>query len=97
MVISSIWRLRFHFLRDENGQAIGIMGITRDITDKVKAEEALSFASLIINNSPVVAVLWENKKNRRAIYVSENSEKVLGYKQLILWPISQTSKNSPSE
>lgn len=68
------------FLRNENGQAIGIMGITRDITDKVKAEEALSFASLIINNSPVVAVLWENKKNGRAIYVSENSEKVVGYK-----------------
>ncbi len=55
------------------------MGITRDITDIVKAEEALSYASLIIKSSPVVAILWENKNNGRAIYVSENCEKVLGY------------------
>jgi PAS domain S-box-containing protein len=68
------------FIRNNAGEAIGVMGITRDITDKVKAEEALSYASLIIKNSPVVAILWENKNNGKAVYVSDNCEKVLGFK-----------------
>lgn len=67
------------FLRDQSGQATGIMGVTRDITDKVKAEESLRQASLIIKNSPVVAILWENTAEKPTLYISENCEILFGY------------------
>ncbi len=39
---SSIWgEVKTSFLRDETGQAIGILGVTRDITERMKAREAL--------------------------------------------------------
>ncbi len=39
---STIWgEVKTSFLRDETGKAIGILGVTRDITERIKAREAL--------------------------------------------------------
>ena len=39
---STVWTEdRMTFLRDENGEAIGILGVTRDITERKHAEDAL--------------------------------------------------------
>lgn len=67
------------FLRDHTGQATGIMGVTRNITEKVIAEESLRQASLIIKNSQVVAILWENTPEKGIVYISENCASLFGY------------------
>jgi PAS domain S-box-containing protein len=39
---STIWtEAKMSFLRDQNGQPLGIIGVTRDISDRKKAEEAM--------------------------------------------------------
>ncbi len=39
---STVWtETRASFLRDQNGQAVGILGVTRDITERMRAEEIL--------------------------------------------------------
>ncbi|MFV2082215.1 MAG: PAS domain S-box protein, partial [bacterium] len=39
---STIWgEVKTSFLRDETGKAIGILGVTRDITERIKARKAL--------------------------------------------------------
>ncbi|MFO7665098.1 MAG: PAS domain S-box protein [Desulfobacterales bacterium] len=39
---STVWtEVKFSFIRDENQQAVSILGLTRDITERKRAEEAL--------------------------------------------------------
>ena len=39
---TTVWtEVNFSFIRDENNQSVGIMGVTRDITDRKKAEDEL--------------------------------------------------------
>ena len=39
---TTVWtEVKFSFIRDENQQAVGIMGLTRDITERKKVEDAL--------------------------------------------------------
>jgi len=47
-----------------------------DITERKKAEEALSEAHNIINRSPVVAFLWKNEEGWPVEFVSENVKKL---------------------
>ncbi len=50
-----------------------------DITERKKAEEALSEAHNIINRSAVVAFLWKNEVDWPVEFVSENVKKLTGY------------------
>jgi len=50
-----------------------------DITERKKAEEALSEAHNIINRSPVVAFLWKKEEGWPVEFVSENVKKLFGY------------------
>ena len=56
---------RIKFLRDENGAPIGLLGITRDITDRRKAEEALrkseALLDSIIEQSPFSMWISDNE------------------------------------
>ena len=39
---TTVWtEVKFSFIRDENQRPVGILGVTRDITERKKAEESL--------------------------------------------------------
>ena len=49
---TTVWtEVRVSFIRNENQQPMGILGVTRDITERKKAEEALRIAKSISSGS----------------------------------------------
>ena len=54
-------------------------GFFLEITEKKRAEQKLIHATNIINASPAVAFLWQNKANWPIEYVSENVKTLFGY------------------
>lgn len=59
-----------------NGKIIGLIGIFWDITEHKNKEVELT---KIIERSPIVTVLWQNKENWPIEIISSNAFKVLGY------------------
>ncbi len=79
---STVWtEARAGFLRDQNGQPVGIWGSGRDITERKRAEEALreseSHYRLLAEN--VTDVVWTLDLNLRPTYVSPSVERLSGY------------------
>ncbi|MFX1470554.1 MAG: PAS domain S-box protein, partial [Promethearchaeota archaeon] len=70
------------FLRDNNGKAIGILGISKDISDRKKAEEAIhiekKFTEDIINASNDTIFVF-NPKTGKAIRWNDAFKSVSGY------------------
>ncbi|MFX1595069.1 MAG: PAS domain S-box protein [Promethearchaeota archaeon] len=70
------------FLRDNNGKAIGILGISKDISDRKKAEEAIhiekKFTEDIINASNDTIFVF-NPKTGKAIRWNDAFKRVSGY------------------
>lgn len=64
---------------DDQGTLIGVLGISRDITERQKMKEALVEAQTIIETSPVVVFLWKNNKQWSVEYVSKNVLMLFGY------------------
>jgi PAS domain S-box-containing protein len=60
---STIWtEMKATFLRDEKGKAIGVLGVSRDITERRRAEEAVheseeKFRSIIENSPDYIATV----------------------------------------
>ncbi|MFX0138874.1 MAG: PAS domain-containing protein, partial [Candidatus Hodarchaeota archaeon] len=77
-------------LRDENGIATGFIGVTRDITERKKAEKILieqevKFKNIVENMDEIVIVSDFDGKN---VYFSPKYEKILGdppYSQNVLF------------
>jgi PAS domain S-box-containing protein len=79
---STIWlEGEVSFLRDDNGKPVGILGVSRDITARKRAEEALReseqrFRSLVETTSDWV---WEVDQNGVYTYTSPKVKDLLGY------------------
>ena len=80
---STVWtEVKFSFIRDENQRPVGIMGLTRDITERKKAEERLRFEeqrfrAFVDHSLDIIVIL-----NLEGIvtYINPAIERVLGYK-----------------
>jgi PAS domain S-box-containing protein len=78
---SIIWtENRVTFLRDKDNKAIGILGITRDITAKRKAEEALRQSEekyrLVIDNAHEIILILQNEK---IVFFNPKVKELSGY------------------
>jgi PAS domain S-box-containing protein len=63
-----------------DGILYGLVGISRDMTDRNKTQKALQHAYNIIEKSPVVAFRWKNVKGWPVEFVTNNVTKLFGYK-----------------
>lgn len=73
--------LSSNVLRDASGKPVGFIGVTRDVTDRRRAEEALQrraeyFRALIENASDIITVMGGDGTIQ---YESPSVERVLGY------------------
>ncbi len=69
------------WLRSENGEIKGVLGVTRDISERKKAEEALrrseeKFRLLTENANDII---WTRDLNLKLTYISPAVEKIRGY------------------
>lgn len=63
---------------DQNGEPLFLLGISEDITEKRQAQDALKFANIVVENSPVVLFRWRAEAGLPIDYVSHNVEQ-FGY------------------
>ena len=80
---STVWvEVKVSFLRDREGRPYGILGITRDISDRKKVEQALKANEeryrLLVEN--IGDLIFSVTDQGVFTYVSPNSEAFLGYK-----------------
>ena len=73
------WLIRGDPVRGKNGEIIGGIEVTLEITDRKKAEAALKEAYTILNMSPATAFLWKNEKGWPVEFVTDNVEVLTGY------------------
>ncbi|MBD3166260.1 PAS domain S-box protein [bacterium] len=66
-------------MHDNEGVPILMCGVSRDITERRRMEEALHDAHRIVERSPVMVFRWKVDKNWTVAYASENVERILGY------------------
>ena len=80
---TTVWtEVKFSFIRDKNQRPVGILGVTRDITERKQAEEKLRheeqrFKALVEHSSDIIVVL---DTEATVIYVNPALEQVLGFK-----------------
>ncbi len=79
---STVWtETKANFLRDQNGQLVELLGITRDITERKRAEEELryktEFLDSIINSASVGIFVIDN--NVKYVFINPTAANILGY------------------
>jgi PAS domain S-box-containing protein len=78
-----VWtEVKFSFIRDENQRPVGILGVTRDITERKKAEDKLRFEeqrfrALVEHSSDIIVILT---LEGIVTYINPAIERALGYK-----------------
>ena len=79
---STVWsEVEMTFLRDPDGQAVGILGVSRDITERKRAEQALQeserlYRLLADNVTDVISIMDMNLQH---IFVSPSITRLRGY------------------
>ena len=79
---STLWsEARLSFLCNEKGIITGILGVTREVTERIKAEEALhdSQARYRLLAENAVDVIWTLDMKGRLTYVNPSITRLLGY------------------
>jgi diguanylate cyclase (GGDEF)-like protein/PAS domain S-box-containing protein len=79
---TTVWtEVKFSFIRDKNQQPVGILGVTRDITERRQAEgvllESEKYFKEITENSSDIIVITD--KNGKIKYCSRSIERFTGY------------------
>ncbi|MBP9803786.1 MAG: PAS domain S-box protein [Candidatus Accumulibacter sp.] len=67
----------FNPVRDADGGA-GVIGVAVDISERMRAEEGLRQANLVVENSPAMLFRWRAEEGWPTVFVSHNV-KQLGY------------------
>jgi len=80
---STVWtEVKFSFIRDENQRPLGIMGVTRDITERRQTEEALRESEekfrVLVDSTPTAVMLYQDD---RWIYANRAAETLCGYSE----------------
>jgi PAS domain S-box-containing protein len=80
---TTLWTdVKFSLIRDENQELVSIMGVTRDITERKLAEEALQererYFKAVTENSSDITIIVDKKGSIK--YCSRSIERIAGYK-----------------
>jgi PAS domain S-box-containing protein len=80
----AIWAaIHLSFIRDAQGTITGIMGITRNVTERRQTEQLLRERErqyrILVEQIPVIVYVDEVSDGLRTLYVSPQIEKILGY------------------
>jgi PAS domain S-box-containing protein len=73
--------LKVSVVTDNNGNEKGLLGISTDITERKKAENALLQERNLFSGGPVASIIWGPQENWPILYVSTNIVNILGYTQ----------------
>ncbi len=79
---TTIWtEIKASVLRDPNNKMIGFLGITRDITERIKTQEIIkkSNETYILISEKITDVVWLMDLTGKSTYVSPSIEKFTGY------------------
>jgi len=79
---STIWtEVNMTFLRDADGRPVGILGVTRDISERKQAEEALRESEMRFRQVAEASRewIWEVEAEGRYTYASPAVKEILGY------------------
>ncbi|MEN6373405.1 MAG: PAS domain S-box protein [Smithella sp.] len=79
---SYIWgEVTASFLRDENSRPVGLLGVTRNVNERVQAQEKLRESearlNIILESNPTAIVLVE-KETRRIAYINNSAVQAIG-------------------
>ena len=90
-------------IKDPSGNPIGFMAITKDVTERKKAEEELrntkSYLDNLLNYANAPIIVWDNVKritlfnNAFEIFTGHKKESMLGRNIDILFPLLQKEKS----
>ncbi|MEF8734868.1 MAG: PAS domain S-box protein [Candidatus Accumulibacter meliphilus] len=76
-VHNTVFETYFNPVREGDG-ALEVIGVAVDISDRVRAEEQLRQANMVLETSPAMLFRWRAEKGWPAVFVSDNVSQ-LGY------------------
>jgi PAS domain S-box-containing protein len=96
---TTVWtEVKFSFIRDKDKQPVGILGVTRDITERRQAEEVLRESEeqyrLVVENAKEAIIVTQDIK---VVFVNSAAIGMIGYSKEILTSKSFTDFIHPDD
>jgi PAS domain S-box-containing protein len=96
---TTVWtEVKFSFIRDKDKQPVGILGVTRDITERRQAEEVLRESEeqyrLVVENAKEAIIITQDIK---VVFVNSAAIGMIGYSKEILTSKSFTDFIHPDD